>query len=229
MFHALAHWAGQFAQVLLLLLLSLELLHLLHVSLTLIDLRSSLCPRGLHALSALHRGLALLSRRHEFSHLGLHVQCQVAQVLLPLLLCAQLHELLHVVLGRRGFLRLLHLRLRRRRRGARARGGLALAGLGLGIKALLALLRHRLRRLRSVLRGFLRHGLGHDLRGRLLGLGGAGALGVSGEGRGHLHAHGVGDATQVLVLLFLCFQLAEVLQVHIHCAAASGLLGWWGC
>mmetsp|Transcript_26292 Transcript_26292/g.54530 ORF Transcript_26292/g.54530 Transcript_26292/m.54530 type:complete len:217 (+) Transcript_26292:431-1081(+) len=216
MFHALAHWAGQFAQVLLLLLLSLELLHLLHVSLALIDLRSTLRLLG-RTLRRCAGVLGLLGRGHEFGHLGLHVQRQVAQVLLPLLLCAQLHELLHVVLRRRGFLRLLGLRLRGRRR----RSGFALTGgLGLGIEALLALLGHRLR-------CFLRLRLCHDLRCRGLGVSARDAVG--GEGRGHLHAHGVGDATQVLVLLFLCFQFAEILQVHVHCAAASGLLGWWGC
>lgn len=49
------------------------------MSLALIDLRSTL-----RLLGTLRRagGLGLLGRGHEFGHLGLHVQRQVAQVLL---------------------------------------------------------------------------------------------------------------------------------------------------
>ena len=65
----------------------------------------------------------------RYSHIFPHI-CPSFSLIFP-----SIFPHLHVVLGRRGFLRLLHLRLRRRRRGARARGGLALAGLGLGIKA----------------------------------------------------------------------------------------------
>ena len=54
---------------------------ILHVSLALIDLRSTLRLLG-GTLRRRAGSLGLLGRGHEFGHLGLHVQRQVAQVLL---------------------------------------------------------------------------------------------------------------------------------------------------